>query len=60
MVFLRNRRYPAKIITDADYADEIALLANTATQAESLLYSQDQVTGGISLKVNKQNGVHMF
>ena len=25
----RSRRYPAKTITDADYADDIALLANT-------------------------------
>ena len=25
----RSRRYPAQIITDADYADDIALLANT-------------------------------
>ena len=25
----RNRRYPAKTITDADYADDIVILANT-------------------------------
>ena len=25
----RSRRYPAQTITDADYADDIALLANT-------------------------------
>ena len=29
--------YPTKTITDADYADDIALLANTPTQAESLM-----------------------
>ena len=29
----RNRRYPAKTITDADYVDDIALLANTPNQA---------------------------
>ena len=29
----RSRRYPAHTITDADYADDIALLANTPTQA---------------------------
>ena len=28
----RSRRYPAKTITDADYADDIALLANTPNQ----------------------------
>ena len=31
----RSRRYPAKTITDADYADDIALLANAPTQAET-------------------------
>ena len=31
-----SRRYPAKTITDADYADDIALLANTPNQAETL------------------------
>ena len=35
----RNRRYPAKTITDADYADDIAILANTPNQAETLLQS---------------------
>ena len=31
----RSRRYSAKTITDADYADDIALLANTLNQAEN-------------------------
>ena len=31
----KSRRYPAKTITDADYADDIALLANTPNQAET-------------------------
>ena len=30
----RSKRYPAKTITDADYADDLALLANTPNQAE--------------------------
>ena len=34
----RSRRYPAKTITDADYADDIALLVNTPAQAETLLH----------------------
>ena len=33
----RRRRYPAKTITDADYADDVAILANTPDQAETLL-----------------------
>ena len=32
-------RYPATTITDADYADDIAILANTPDQAETLLHS---------------------
>ena len=31
----RTRWYPAETITDADYADDIALLANTPTQADT-------------------------
>ena len=53
----RSRRYPAQTITDADYTDDITLLANSPTQAESLQYSLEQAAGGISLHVNtiKQN-----
>ena len=35
----RSRRYPATTITDADYADDIAILANKPNQAETLLHS---------------------
>ena len=35
----RSRRYPAQTITNADYIDEVALLANTPTQVKSLLHS---------------------
>ena len=35
----RSRRYSAKTITDTDYADDIALLANAPAQAETLLHS---------------------
>ena len=37
---------------DADYANDIALLANTPTQAKTLLHSLEQVAGGIGLHVN--------
>ena len=33
----RSRRYPAKTITDTNYADDIAILANAPAQAETLL-----------------------
>ena len=45
-------RYPAKTITDADYADDIALLANTPNQAETLLHSLERAATGIGLHVN--------
>ena len=48
----RSRRYPAKTITDADYADDIALLAKTPNQAETLLHSLERAAAGIGLHVN--------
>ena len=53
----RSRRYPAQTITDADYADNIALLANTS---ESLLHSMEQAAGGIGLHVNADKTVHVL
>ena len=35
----KKQKVPRKIITDADYADDIALLANAPAQAETLLHS---------------------
>ena len=48
----RSRRYPAQTITDAEDADDMALLANTPTQAESLLHRLEQAARNISLHVN--------
>ena len=48
----RSRRYPAKTITDADYADDIALLANTPNQAETILHSLERAAAGIGLHIN--------
>ena len=45
----RSRRYPAKTITDADYADDIVILANTPNQAETLLHSLERAAAGIGL-----------
>ena len=38
----RSRRYLTHTITDALYADDIALLASTPNQAETLLHSLEQ------------------
>ena len=46
----RSRKYPAKTITD--YADDIAQLANTPNQAETLLHSLERAAAGIGLHVN--------
>ena len=55
----RSRRYPAKIITDADYADDIALLANTPNQAETLLHSLKRAAAGIGLDFNAHKTEYM-
>ena len=55
----RSRRYSAKTITDADYADDIALLANTHNQAETLLHSLERAAAGIDLHVNAHKTEYM-
>ena len=45
----RSRRYPTKTITDADYADDIAILENTPNQAETLLHCLEWAAAGIGL-----------
>ena len=39
----RNRRYPAEIITDADYADDQVLLVNTPSQTKFQLHNLEKV-----------------
>ena len=55
----RSRRYLAKTITDADYADDIALRANTPNQAETLLHSLERAAAGIDLHVNAYKTEYM-
>ena len=50
---------PQKTITDADYADDIALLANTPNQAETLLHSLGRAAAGIGLHVNAHKTEYM-
>ena len=54
-----SKRYPAKTITDADYTDDVALLANTPNQAETLLHSLERAAAGIGLHVNAQKTEYM-
>ena len=55
----RSRRYPAETITDADYADDIAILTNTPNQAETLLHSLEWAAAGIGLHVNAHKTEYM-
>ena len=55
----RSRRYPALTIMDAEYADDIALLANTPAQAKTLLHSLERAAAGISLHVNAHKTEYM-
>ena len=53
----RSRRYPAQTITDTDYADDIALLANTP--AETLLHCLEQAAAGTGHHVNAHKMEYM-
>ena len=57
----RSRRYPAQTITDYadDYADNIALLANTPAQAETLLHRPERTAGSIGFHVNADKTEYM-
>ena len=55
----RSRRYPTQTITDANYADKIALLAKTPAQAETLLHSLERAAAGIGLHVNAHKTEYM-
>ena len=52
--------YPAGPMKDADYADDLVLLANTPAQAESLLHSLEQAARGFCLYVNSDKTEFMF
>ena len=55
----RSRRYPTKTITDANYANDIAILANTFNQAETLLHSLEWAAAGIGLHFNAHKTEYM-
>ena len=55
----RSRSYPAKTITDVDYTDDIAILANTPNQAETLPHSLEQAAANIGIHVNANKTEYM-
>ena len=55
----KKKQQQQKTITDADYADDIAILANTPNQAETLLQSLERAAAGIGLHVNAHKTEYM-
>ena len=55
----RSRRYPAETITDANYADDIAILENAPAQDETLLHSLERAVGCIGFHVNAHKTEYM-
>ena len=47
-----SSRYPAEHITDADFADDIALVANTLKNAQELLTSLEYASNSVGLYLN--------
>ena len=48
----RSRRYPATTITDADFADDLALLADNSGNTEQLLLLLEKAAEAVGLRVN--------
>ena len=55
----RSRGYPVQTITDADYANDIALPANTPAQAETVLHSLERAAACTGLHVNAHKTEYM-
>ena len=56
----RSSRHPAQTITDADYADDIALLANAPAQAETQLHRLERAAAGIGLHANTHKKEYIY
>ena len=56
----RSRRYPTQTITDTDYVDDIAILANTPTQAKTQLHSLERAAAGTGLHINADKTENMY
>ena len=48
----RSRRHPAKIISDLDYADDIATISNTVQEAQKLIYQLETAAAEVGLHIN--------
>ena len=55
----KKQKVPSKKITDTDYVDDIAILANAPAQAKTLLHSLEWAAAGIGLHVNAHKMEYM-
>ena len=55
----RSKRYAAKTVIETDYADDMAILANTPNQTETLLHSLERAATGIGLHFNGHKTEYM-
>ena len=55
----RSRIYPTQTITNADFADDKELLANTPNQSDTQLHCLERVPGTIGLHVNADKTKYM-
>ncbi len=55
----RSKSHSAQTITNVDYDDDIAILANTPAQTETPQSSLDQAAAGINLHVNADKMEYM-
>ena len=55
----RSRRYPAKKLTDADFADDLALLADTVEGAQRFLSRLEDSASAVGLHINSSKTKYM-
>ena len=48
----KSRRIPPKIITDLDFADDIALISDLISEAQQLLLAVERECKGVALLIN--------
>ena len=47
-----SKRFPATLMTDADYADDLALFSDTFAGATALLHALEEAASAIGLYIN--------
>ena len=55
----RSRRHPAKKVSDADYADDLALLTNSIEEAQRFLKRLEESAASVGLHINSDKTKYM-